>query len=135
MISNVLKYNIQHTSARNTKICWDRVVEKCHAHVSKIFLTHCSETLSPSGKRFLGTCRYRFSTTQNLCQKSKNPTLMTHRLPVRQAVFLSLEYLKSRNRQNLRRIGNRQNLRRIDRHERIVVGRTGKSREVPLLML
>ena len=27
--------------------------------------------------------------------KSKNPTLMTHRLPVRQAVFLSLEYLKS----------------------------------------
>ena len=31
--------------------------------------------------------------------------------------------------------GNRQILRRIDRHERIVVGRTGKSREVPLLLL
>ena len=30
---------------------------------------------------------------------------------------------------------NRQILRRIDRHERIVVGRTGKSREVPLLLL
>ena len=30
---------------------------------------------------------------------------------------------------------NRQNLQRIDRHERIVVGRTGNSREVPLLML
>ena len=30
---------------------------------------------------------------------------------------------------------NRQNLQRIDRHERIVVGRTGKSREVPLLLL
>ena len=30
---------------------------------------------------------------------------------------------------------NRQNLQRIDGHERIVVGRTGKSREVPLLLL
>lgn len=31
--------------------------------------------------------------------------------------------------------GNCQILRRTDRHERIVVGRTGKSREVPLLLL
>lgn len=38
---------------------------------SKIFLTHCSETLSPSGKSFLGICRYRFFTSKTYVKKQK----------------------------------------------------------------